>query len=452
MYRDIGNLRLREIRKFLTVYTGPFSVFLATALVLYQRLNFRGKNLFQESLWAEDGLFALCNIKSSAFRCGFDSYSGYWSGSPRLIAWIVSRFPMHEWASVNNSLTLILYSTMAAFAYSCVSGQIENKIFSIFVTLAPSVLSLLSFEVLMVENSFFEILNYFTLLIFLYGSRSIQESSWPRWVFYSLIFICMVSNPLGAILCIVFWVDFFFHSSRAKYSFKISMVAFFGTLIEAIYVFMNHSNRNLGIGLPDFIEFSLVHLAKSFSLIFFVPPDLNYDSAFKSGYFATAILLCALTLLVSLVLVVGLRERFRAFFMDRRVFYPIFALVTTIFISVFTRGIERRFGVLTTLYATLIIIGILQSRPRVVQNCGYIILVSAYIVNGILNFGAGDFRSAGPLWNQELKLKKEYCLANPSSSIRLVFAPNWSATFSHPYRVSEPTTEKIDCTDFNNAE
>jgi hypothetical protein len=338
---------------------------------------------------------------------------------------------------------------VAAFAYSCIDEYFRNRFISAFLVLAPSLLGILSFEVLMVTNSIFEILGFFILLIFLYGSLRIETASRRRWIFCFLVFTYTVSNPLGVVLCAVFWADYLIFSSRSKGDLRIAIVASAGTLIESIFVLLNYSDRHLGVGILHFFEYFVIGLTKSFLLVFYIPNNLKFFSQSSLIIKLLIVLFCLLTFSILVILVKSIRVRVRATFGNRFVNYPVFALTCSILISIFTRGVETRFGVMATLYATLILVGMLQFRPGRFQNFGYIVLILAFIVNGSLNFAASEYRSSGPLWSQELSQSKDYCLKHPASSIGIIFAPNWVASISHPYRVSEPTTENLKCVDLN---
>jgi hypothetical protein len=259
----------------------------------------------------------------------------------------------------------------------------------------------------------------------------------------------MVSNPLAAILSLLFWFDYFIFSRKSRQGLITAIVASVGSLIQTIFVLLNHSDRELGVGFLHFFEYFLIDMVKSFSLVFYVPLNSNYFSESNLTLEFVAILTTAVASSVVVIYFKNFRKVFLQLVSNRLVSYPLFALTCSLLISVFTRGVGVRYEVMTTLYATLILVGFLEVQKGLIRKFGYIALALVYSVNGALNYSASVFRSTGPLWSQELIQSKDYCLKHPASSVAIIFAPNWSASISHPYKVSEPTTENLKCADLN---
>jgi hypothetical protein len=423
-------------------------VFVANGVLLFLRLVSSGRNLFHESLWAEDGLFVLCNIKASAASCAFDSYSGFWSALTRMFAYVVSRFPIAEWALVNNLLNLIFLSSAALFAYVCIEANFQKKALPSFLVLAPSLLAGLTHEVLLVGNSIFSILGYYILLIFLY-------SNYGNWAFGRrfLVFCCLsllytVSNPLGSLLLLACLVEIFFYKSRQLNLRVFTLVVLMGNLIQGCFVLLNQAERDRAAWNLDLFKTLSIEFIKSFSLLLYSPSDLNYVSngniVVKIIY---GVLLCFFMLLL-ISLFRNYKSAFALFFSDKKLLIPFLMLCLTLFVSVLTKGSASRFEVMTSLYAFLFSVGVLRVQKKKIREAGIIGLFLLVIINGIFNFKASELRATGPLWSEQLKSSQIFCEANPLESVLLVFPPNWKASVDHPYKVSEPTTENLECSVF----
>ena len=129
--------------------------------------------------------------------------------------------------------------------------------------------------------------------------------------------------------------------------------------------------------------------------------------------------------------------------------FPFFVLCFTLIISVATNGSASRFEVMTSLYALLFLVGLLEIQSVAIRKWGFAILSASVLINGLLNFSATELRSTGPDWRNQIQYAQKKCEQNPSGSIRIVFAPNWTASITHPYRIVEPTTEKVKCSILN---
>ena len=429
-------------------YSDSFLVFTVTGALLFTRLISGGRELFTESLWAEDGLFALCNIKASAISCGFDSFSGYWSGLPRFLSFLVSRFPIEQWALVNNMLTLLFLSSLAAFSYSCIRSHISSKPLSYFLVIAPTILAGVTHEVLMVGNSIFGILGYYILLIFLYSDYANKPVGSKFITFCSLSLLYTVSNPLGLLLLFACLIDLYVFKSRSLNSYILTCFVLVGNIVEGIFVLINHTERDRAALDLEFWRTISFEFIKSFTLLLYSPRNSNYLSG---SNLSTIIMTLFLGLFSCLILIVFLRNfkvACQHFLSDRKLLIPFFIFSSSLFVSVLTKGSTSRFEVMTSLYVIIFIAGVLQLQGRKFFSIGCILLYLFIGINGIFNFEASDYRSTGPLWSQQLENSRRICNDNPSGNFRMTFSPNWVASINHPYKVFEPTTEKIDCSVF----
>jgi len=421
------------------------SVFLGTGLALYFRLYLGGKQLFRESLWAEDGLFALCNIKASSYGCAFDSFSGYWSALPRFNAFIVSRFHVSDWALVNNALTLAFLAFLSTYSYSVIQAQFNNKLIPLFLVAAPTLNAGLSREVLMVSNSIYGILGYYILVIYLYSNFEKMHLNSKFWIFLLIAFIFTLSNPLGLLMLCLCLIDVFIFRNKSQNSFILIFIIVLGNIVQGIYIFSNYAERHFPNNGLVIFKTLVIETIRSFTLIVYSPLRNNYLS---ERNIQNILLLIFLSLILLFFVALYLRKLIGgaiASTSNRNVLLVLFILVATLVISVFTNGAAARYEVMTSLYASLFLFSLIQLQTEKVRLVAYPFLMFCIGINGILNFGASDLRATGPLWSQQLHSAKQFCSTHPGGSVRIEFAPYWIASVSHPYEIHEPTTEKLSC-------
>ncbi|MFM1985845.1 MAG: hypothetical protein RIS18_62, partial [Actinomycetota bacterium] len=95
----------------------PFIVSTVASLISFLRMYIGENNFVKNNLWAEDGLFTVCYLKSDFKSCLTDSYSGYLLVYPRVISYIVHFFSIDNWALINNILYLIVVFVTTYFVF-----------------------------------------------------------------------------------------------------------------------------------------------------------------------------------------------------------------------------------------------------------------------------------------------------------------------------------------------
>jgi hypothetical protein len=345
-------------------------------------------------------------------------------------------------------MTLLFLSSSAAFTYSYIKGQIQGKALAYFLVFAPSLLSGLTHEVLMVGNSIFAILGYYILLIFLYSDYVNSPLGAKFIAFCSLSFLYTISNPLGFLLLLICLIDYFIYKSRSLNTLILTLVLFFGNVIEGIFVLINHTDRQQAAIDLEFLRILLIEFIKSFSLLLYSPDDFNYLSGDSSVNIVISVFLVVFFSLTLFLFFRNFVSASQGLLSKRKILIPFLLLLFTLFISVLTKGSAARFEVTTSLYALLFVVGILNQQSKKVSSAAFVLLYLFVGINGVINFGASDYRSTGPLWSQQIENSQRFCEGNPSGSFPMIFSPNWSASIQHPYKVLEPTTEKLDCSIF----
>jgi len=440
-----------DSRKAPPIIFQVLSLFSLNAIILFSRLNAGGRNLFKNSLWAEDGLFALCNIKATAASCMFDSFSGYWSALPRFIAFLVSRFSLTNWAVANNLLVILFLSSISSFSYWVIRSNFSSFFQPLFLVLAPSVIAGLSHEVLVVSNSIFGLLGYYLLLIYLYTDFSPFKFGIRFWIYLTYVVLYTLSNPLGLLFLVVLLADQVIFKNRSKNRFVFTLIVFCANLVQFSYVLLNHTERyqaEFGLSLIKSLIFEFI---KSFTLLIYAPSNINYFSDRSARTTLVFIFLMLILLAIAYLLLKNFLVSIRALLVNPRLLFPFFTLCSSLFISVLSNGAASRFEVMTSLYAFLFVFSIFYSYKGKSSNLGIGFLVIFISLNGMFNFQASELRSSGPAWSNQLDSLHKLCGSRTNSSTHVIFAPNWSASIQHPYKVKEPTTEIVECVKLNRA-
>jgi hypothetical protein len=81
------------------------------------RLWFAGRGILADSLWAEDGLHAICAERHGVLRCALEPYAGFLHVLPRLLGGLVAAFPVARWALASNLLAAACAGAVAAAAW-----------------------------------------------------------------------------------------------------------------------------------------------------------------------------------------------------------------------------------------------------------------------------------------------------------------------------------------------
>lgn len=121
----------------------PWALGLLAAVLSLLRLVWQSPDALTTLLWAEDGLFPLCVVKSDALSCLVDPFAGYLLFAPRVIAAGVALFPMEQWPLLTNLAAAAIAGVSAGIAFASMRAYghtwAGSLLASLLIVLAPLV-------------------------------------------------------------------------------------------------------------------------------------------------------------------------------------------------------------------------------------------------------------------------------------------------------------------------
>ena len=153
---------------------------LGAAVISSGRLWLGNHSALTEVIWAEDGVFPLCIEKAGFFTCLTDPFAGYLLLLPRLLAGVVSMFPVASWALVTNVLAALFGGLVCGFSFAWArrfgAGWVAALAIGLLSVLAPVV----GFEAINALGSSYMLLLYVSTLV-LVMPRAADEKAATGW-------------------------------------------------------------------------------------------------------------------------------------------------------------------------------------------------------------------------------------------------------------------------------
>ncbi|CAB4331304.1 unannotated protein [freshwater metagenome] len=412
-----------------------------STVIVFFRLYFADHGYFTKVLWAEDGLFTLCNVKASSFSCLFDGNAGYFAGLPRFMALIVSRFPMQEWATVMNFLILLLIFVFSAITFHFIYHNRRDFYLAFLVTIAPSIINIAGIETIGVMTNFYLTMTFYLILILTFDNKTKQENNKQRYILSGLIFIHAISTPLGVIPFTIILISYLQGRRNSKSYLVLLFTSGIGNFIQAIYVLMTFSHRNANFEPGGIFSKLLGDLWKSIYLI--GDRELTYKVPIPT-LGQIAVLLIVLVLLVFKVKKREMQKQNFSLF-RKEIVVPFFSLLSFLAISIATNGSPWRYLFLSTLLVIGVIAGLADYFGNRNRRITRIILLLLIVANGVNTFAASAYRVSPPSWKSELLTLKQTCEDELVTEARVKFSPNWPPNNQDSYQLYEPTTDRISC-------
>ena len=408
------------------------------------------RNYLLNNIWAEDGLFVMCFEKSSFYSCTFDSYSGYLLFYPRLIAYIVSFFPLGSWPLVNNILYLVVIFLLTYLIFTLLILK-YSKYASVLISLSPFILAISSDQILGVHSSLYLIASAYLVVIistdlWTFNMRPIQKYS-----LVVLIFLNSVSTPFGLIILFVLLVKLAKNINLFQRSKQIVILSILGCLIQFYSIFTANEVRS---SLQDpilVLKNSFNFFIKSVISIFYYPAESRLDDT----VFLQQTLVSFLYSNPLLLITIGIILFIIPLFLKSTVLVTVqiislssWAVLLILLVSSYTFGWPYRFIALVSVINIWIIINIFESfQNKLIRIFSLTLLTITLALNLSSNFSISSYRSAGPEWRSEVEKKIEFCTKEENfvQSVSITFYPNWPTINPHAHGLSEPTTNKISC-------
>jgi hypothetical protein len=423
---------------------------LSSVLISFTRMFLGEKDFLVNNIWAEDGLFVVCNLKSNVFSCLTDSYSGYSLLYPRIISFIVHYFSVDKWALVNNILYFIVIFSLSFLVYSILEKE-YSKSTAFMAVVIPFTLAISSDQILNVHSSLYLIVTAYLVIIF---SNNAWLEPKNHKIYFALVFTVFLhaaSTPFGII--VLFIILFKTLINRKVYELKKALIlsAIVGNALQIMVItFANEVRGSVGDNLLV-LKNSFNYFLKSVISIFYYPANLKLDSEVFSQQSLVSFLYSHVYLLVLIIISISvlpffikgpLRSKFHS------ISIVMISLIAILIISSKTFGWPYRFLVLTSTLIVWVIISLISLiQVKIIRLSLLSVTVIAIFYNSFQSFAVSPYRAKGPKWIGEIQSKTLLCQSklDKDELIGLTFYPNWPTINPHTYRLTEPTTNEISC-------
>ena len=408
------------------------------------------KDFLVNNIWAEDGLFVVCNLKSNVFSCLTDSYSGYSLLYPRIISFIVHYFSVDKWALINNLIYFIVIFSLSFLVYSILEKE-YSKSTAFMAVVNPFTLAISSDQILNVHSSLYLIVTAYLVIIF-------SNNAWlePKniKIYFALVFTVFLhaaSTPFGIIVLFIILIRNFVDRKVYRMKKVLILSAIFGNAFQIMIITLaNEVRSTIGDNLL-ILKNSFNYFLKSAISIFYYPTNLKLDSEVFLQQSLVSFLYSHVYLLILIIISISILP----FFIKgplRSKFYSIsvvsISLMAILIISSKTFGWPYRFLVLTSTLIVWVIINLVSMIRFKIPRIAFLFLIAiATLYNSAQSLPVSPYRAEGPKWTNEIKSKIDNCQAESwkMKSIYLNFYPHWPSDNPHAYGLSEPTTNSIKC-------
>ena len=409
-------------------------------VISLRRLWLGNHSALTEVIWAEDGVFPLCIEKAGFLQCLTDPFAGYLLVLPRLLAWVVTLFPLEQWALVTNLLGGLIAGIACALSFVIMRRFGSGLVVSILVGLLPVIAPIVGLEAINALGSTYMLLLYVSTLALAFPSESRSRSWLPITLMTALLLLTALTIPLAGILLIVLVVQAFRGTIALRAAIIWAAAIVIGLIAQALTAAGAERPREILVG-TDTLSAWLRSVPDTI-LTFW--PGLNFADFQLFGVFPVSPL-SATGLIVTVALgVVGIWCWLRGG--DRRV--GIAALLLTGLAygavpSVIGWANNRYFVVPLLLWAAALLVALDNRIQRTrVWILGLIAIVIVVIWWPLIP--ASWFRATPqPTWSSEVARVKASCIQDPAKSERPIFSPFWPPNWGDG--LTEPTHPNVSC-------
>ncbi len=413
---------------------GSVAVFVGILGAVISALRLRLGNLdsLTQVLWAEDGVFPLCIQKADFVSCVVDPFAGYLLVTPRLLAGIVSFFPLSDWAVVANVVAAVVAGVITGLAYLILRRGGMGQVVSVLGGLIPVMIPIVGYEAVQSLGNVYQWLLYVSVLALVFSSAL------NRWVVFALLLLTTLTMPTTVLLLplvVVWWL-------RKSISFS-TLIAWSGALLGgglAQFVVASNATKLRAVELAsdgvstwaNSVLPAFMTNIPGFGAVGSDPSAFPTIQQWSWGWLVVA----ALVVLGVLLLVRGGNSAAVGALV-------LMGVVLSAFPAIFDGSGNRYFVVPVMLWSLAVLVSLNEVLFSSTWVAGALVAV---VVLGLWlpQFPAGAFRSTpAPAWGDEVARVFAACKADPALVERIMFTPFWPPNWGDA--LSEPTHPNLDC-------
>jgi hypothetical protein len=423
-----------------TLAYAAIAVGVASFAISLGRLWLGNHSSLTEVIWAEDGVFPLCIEKAEFLHCLTDPFAGYLLMLPRLLAGIVTLFPLEQWALVTNILGALIAGIACALSFVIMRRFGSGLIVSVLVGVLPVIAPIVGLEAINALGSTYMLLLYVATLMLAFPNRERSQSWISITLAGLLLLLTSLTIPLAGILLAVLLVQ----ATRRTIALRDAVIwagaIVIGLIAQVITASGAEKPREASVS-SETIS-SWLRSVPDTILTFW--PGLNLSEFQLFGVFPVSPLSATGLLVVIALAALGVWCWVRGG--DRRV--GIAALVLTGLAygavpSIIGWANNRYFVVPLLLWAAALLVALDNRIQRTRMWILGLVAVVVIVVWWPL-IPASWFRATPqPTWSSEVARVKASCIQDPGKSERPIFSPFWPPNWGDG--LTEPTHPNVPC-------
>jgi hypothetical protein len=355
--------------------------------------------------------------------------------APRMLAGIVSFFPLSDWAVVANVVAAVVAGVITGLAYLILRRGGMGQVVSVLGGLIPVMIPIVGYEAVQSLGNVYQWLLYVSVLAVVFSSAL------NRWVVFALLLVTTLTMPTTVLLLplvVLWWL-------RKSISLS-TLITWSGALLGgglAQFLVASNATKPRAVELaPDGVSTWANSLLPAFATNI---PGLGSTGSGPSAFPTieqwswTWLILAALVGLGVFLVVRGWPAGNSA---------TMGALVLTgVVLSAFPTifdGPGNRYFVVPVMLLTLAVL--VSLNELLFSSTWWVGGIVVLVVLGLWlpQLPAGAFRSTpAPAWSDEVARVSAACKADPMLSERIIFTPFWPPDWGDA--LSEPTHPNVDC-------
>jgi len=410
--------------------------FLVGIFIFYFRI-FQGNHRFIfEVLWAEDGLFSLCFLKSSFVSCVAQPHYGYYLIYPKLLSFLVSLFPLVLWPAITFVLTTLIFAMTAFTVYRVIERYFKYRFILWVFMFTYFTLPLYKIETISTVTSIHWNILFAAIIYSIFGDK---ESRFNNIFVIPLLILTIPTTIL--IIPIKFLKNYL--TTKKLYLSKIYILYVFLFSLQLFSLFNNVDQRESAGGirlipLSSIIDFffSLFSMFLPSISVFLAGNSYMIDGVSFYGHRVNNFIISLYFLSLILILVLlFIKRKVVLFNLLITTFFAflLFGLMPSILL-----GLSHRYFLIPLLLLLLINFILLDYLITLRKNmillvCSVLIFI---IYVSIKNLAVANYRVVNDIpWDKQISNLQTNCERDLGVYVTLTFAPGWPTDlmiFEHP--------------------
>ena len=402
--------------------TALITVFTLAATIPVLRFELVPHYRFGSTLWAEDGMFIYSAYRNN-FSIIFEPYRGYWQAIPRILAFMISNFPILTWAYVTAMTWLCINAFVALLHYKCFRNLTNSVFGSAVASLVPTFAPIMGAEAIGCLANLNVLFGLSAIVVGLSFPTFAVQGKGRIILLTGYLSLIVLTTPIsGPILILIF----FFHyrqTNERKIFYFASVLIFLSFLAQLVISYRFGDGRSFVVSL-DLIQ---TYLNQGFDVLLSQIPGLSWQSTNQWGQKLKIVPGFKQLIFISFIVVSSVQIVKSRFLITKKIHQIFFVSGFCLWIMAMLRGdgyqnSSRYFIYLILPFLTGIVFLV---RKSVKSNFYFSVLVCLLLVIWTPGLQVSNFRTSGASWSSYVRLANMICESSQSKIVEVQFAPNW---------------------------